>query len=310
MAVRADAGPTPPAPAASAPTIVALAAGDRDARESVAIGPNGEAYVGDGKGAWVRTRAGGIAGDVARATRAGTGGPNGAGAVVGIDGGPPYRLDKAGTWQMVVLGLHAKAVLGRGPRATAAFGKHVFDLEKPEPGKLADAPGNVAMLGAGASGVVAQTDKGLVKLATKGAPKWKPIAKAPPPVIAIVDDRWALVDRGMWNLDAGTLVAWPQGFRVATVSSLGDSIIAAGSIGANAELVTISGKASTLAHAPIGVKLAAPIVSITGDKVGRVVIVARDGSLAVRDKANAWTAANVSDQLPADKPGSPPAESQ
>ncbi|HEY0255285.1 MAG TPA: hypothetical protein VGC41_27340, partial [Kofleriaceae bacterium] len=132
----------------------------------------------------------------------------------------------------------------------------------------------------------------------------------------LLDDRWALVDRGVFDLDAGKLVAWPSGFRVSSVSAVDrELVVAAGTIGANPELVTVTGKAAKLDHELITVKLTAPIVSIVGDRAGRVVIAARDGSLAVRGSGGpagkgAWVAATVRDELPADKPGSPPAESR
>ncbi|MEO8554633.1 MAG: hypothetical protein ABI678_31870, partial [Kofleriaceae bacterium] len=74
------------------------------------------------------------------------------------------------------------------------------------------------------------------------------------------------------------------------------------------ELVTW--KAGKLAREAIGVQLAAPIVSVVADKTGRAVVATRDGQLAVRDKAGTWTAGELRDDLPADRPGSPPAESK
>lgn len=301
--------------------IVALAPGPTasDAREALALGPHGEAYEPDGNGAWVRRHAGGLAGEVVRATRAG------AFAIAGVDGGPPFAYrpgkevrgegDAVGAWNMVVLGLHAKAILGRGPHATTAFGKLVFSLVGDRPAKLADAPGVVASLAASDKAVVVETDKGLARLELKGAAKWKPIANAPAHVLALLDDRWALVERGLFDLRAPKLIAWPAGFHPASVVAVtNDLVVAAGLRGGAAELVTLKG--SAFAREPIATgaaKLgtaAAQIVAVVADRLGRVVVAARDGQLAVRDKAGAWTISEVRSELPADRPGSPPAESK
>ncbi len=293
-----------PAPA----VIVALAAPEtKDARDAVAIGPNGQVYEPDGNGTWSRHHAGGIADDVVRAARAG------ALIIVGVEDGPPYayRPRRAagppgdGAWQMIVLGLHAKAIVGRGPRAMAAFGRQVFGLDTGTPVRLADAPAPVTALAASRRAVVVVTDKGLARLDGQG---WKPIANAPKQVIALLDDRWALVDRGLLDLRSQKTTAWPTGFRVASVVAIdNDLVVAAGTQGAALELVTI--KAGRLDHEEIGVKLAT-IVAIAADRTGRVVVASSDGQLAVRDKVGVWTAAAVSDALPADRPGSPPAVQQ
>lgn len=307
--------------------IAALAPGPKssDAREALALGPHGEAYEPDGKGAWVRRHAGGLAGEVVRATRAGDL------VIAGVDSGPPFEYragkdvrgegDAVGAWNMIVLGLHAKAIVGRGPRATAAFGKLVFGLDSGKPVKLADAPGVVSGLAASDKAVVVETDKGLAKLETKGAAaKWKPIANAPAHVLALLDDRWALVERGLLDLRAQKLTAWPAGFAVASaIAVTNDLVVAAGLHGTSPELVTLKG--ATVSREPIapagspatGTRFgvgAAAIVSVVADKSGRVVVAARDGQLAVRDKAGAWTLGAVTSALPADRPGSPPAESK
>jgi len=293
-----------PAPA----VIVALAAPEtKDARDAVAIGPNGQVYEPDGNGTWSRHHAGGIADDVVRAARAG------ALLIVGVDGGPPYAYRPTrtagkpgdGAWQMIVLGLHAKAIVGRGPRATAAFGRQVFGLDTGKPVRLADAPAPVTALAASPKAVVVVTDKGLARLEGKG---WKPIANAPKQVIALLDDRWALVERGLLDLRSQKITAWPTGFRVASVVAIdNDLVVAAGTQGAILQLVTI--KAGRLDQEAIGVRLAA-IVAIAADRTGRVVVASRDGHLAVRDKTGAWTAIAVKDALPAVRPGSPPAVQQ
>ncbi len=283
---------------APAPAVISALAGDaKDARAAVAVGPNGQVYEPDGKGAWVRTHAGGLADDVIRASRA-----NGL-VVAGVDGGPPYAY-RDGTWQLVVLGLHAKAIVGRGPRATAAFGRQVFGLETGKAVRLTDAPAPVTMLAASARSIVIATDKGLARLEGKS---WKPIASAPKQVLALLDDRWALVERGLIDLRSQKLTAWPAGFRASSAIADGELVVAAGTQGATLTLVTLA--AGRLSHEPIAVKLAS-VVAVAADSTGRVVVAARDGQLAVRDRTGAWTASAVRDALPAARPGSPPAVQQ
>ncbi|CAN5405798.1 hypothetical protein BH11MYX1_BH11MYX1_20810 [soil metagenome] len=286
-----------PAPA----VIAALAAPEtKDVRDTVLLGPNGQVYEPDGNGAWIRHHTGGIADDVVRASRAG------GRVIVGVESGPPYAYAPGktgdGAWHMVVLGLHAKAIVGHGPRATAAFGRQVFGLETGTPVRLTDAPAPVLTLAASRKSVVIVTDQGLARLVGQ---RWKSIAIAPAQVTALLDDRWALVDRGLLDLRAGKVTAWPTGFRPSAVFAVdNDLVVAAGTQGANLVLVTL--KAGKLDHELIGVRLAT-VVALAADRAGRVVVAARDGQLAVRDKQDAWTATAVRDELPAGRPGSPPA---
>jgi hypothetical protein len=278
---------------AHAAPIVALAP-DSDARKTIALGGHGEAYEPDGKGVWIRAHAGGLADVIARATRA-----NGE-VIASVDGGPPYAY-RNGVWNLVVLGLHAKAVLGRGPRASAAVGKQVFGLETGKPVRLPDAPGVVAMLAAGKS-IVVQTDLGLATLEGK---KWKPIANAPKQVLALLDDRWAVVDRGLLDLRSQKVTAWPAGFRAASVVADNELVVAAGTLGGAAHLVTLA--AGKLDHSAI--EIAGTPIAVVADRAGRVVVATKD-ALAIRDKAGIWTAGELRDALPADRPGSPPAVQQ
>ncbi|MEO6776423.1 MAG: hypothetical protein ABI467_25995 [Kofleriaceae bacterium] len=304
--------------------IVALAPGpsSSDAREAIALGPHGEAYEPDGKGAWVRRHGGGLSGEVVRASRAG------ALVIAGVEAGPPfgYRAGAVGgAWNLIVLGLHAKAIVGRGPRATAAFGKQVFGLESGKPVRLADAPGVVSALGASPHAIAIETDQGLARLEA-GTRRWKPIAKAPAHVIALLDDRWALVDRGLLDLTKRAVTPWPAGFRVATaIAVTSDLVVAAGLHGNAPELVTLArsrlsreaiapsgglpGRAGGTGTADFGTGAAA-IISVVADTAGRVVVAAQDGQLAVRDKAGTWTFGRVRSELPADRPGPPPAASK
>lgn len=288
------------APARAEPPRVELVAlvPAADARQSLALGPHGEIYEPDGHGAWVRRQASTIAGDVIAATR-------GTAAIAATRGGPPFRLD-GDAWTLVYLGQHADAVLGAGPRACAAVGRAVFAIDGALPAHLADAPAPVAALAASSAGVVVETDLGLARLA--GA-RWKPLATAPHHVQALLSDRYALVERGVIELPRGTLVAWPAGVRVAAAAAAGDRVIAAATRGGALELVTV--RAGKLTEEPVPVAVTSPVVAIAGDAAGSVVIATRDGEIVLRERAGAtWTTAIARDELPAPRPGPPPARSR
>jgi hypothetical protein len=323
--------PPPPAPppTTAGHTLMALAAG-ADPRKAVALGPTGEAYVGDGKGDWVRTREGGIAGEVTDAALAGTR------VLAATRNGPPFSLDIASkgadAWTLVYVGQHAKAILGNGPRPTAAVGKQVFALDRAVPTKLPDAPGNVMSLGASATGVVAHTDKGVFEL--KGA-AWKPMKASR--ATGIFSDRWAFGGGAAIDLKTNAMAVLGTPTAVTTV---GDELIAV----VGAQLVTVHAKAAKAAPATAGAKagskgvgakaagakataattspssgtldvvkepLALPkttrAVGVAADREGRVVVALQDGTLLVRDKAGAWTTTAVRDELPAPHPGPGPA---
>ena len=291
-------------------SIVALASG-LDARDAVAIGPSGEAYEPDHHGAWVRRHAGGIAAPVVHATRVG------ATVIAGVASGPPFQLH-AGAWSSIYVGPHAIAVLGRGPRATAAVGKLVYVLVGGgRTSKLPPSPDPVVAVGASAGGVTIKTDLALARF---DGGKWKPIVNAPPHVVALLDDRWVLVDHGVFDLHAksatAAMTAWPTGFAPTSVVALDATVIAVGNArrttgphtgAVGAELVTLH--AGKVDREPIELDHQADTVAVVADKAGRIVVATRDGQIAVRVRG-AWTHVQVSDELPPDRAGSPPAVSQ
>ena len=301
----------------AAPTLVALAppaTGD-DARKAVAIGPGGEVYEPDGRGAWVRKQRISTGDQISLAGRAG-------GAVVAFGEGVIYRLAPNG-WSAIRLHQKERAVMSSGVRAVAAVGRQLFVLDRSaggEPMKLAVAPSTVLAIGAGsgqganANGVLIQTDRGLFRV--DGA---RVVAVKNPPrrVDRIVSDRWVLADDGAIDLKTGRKTGWPPGVVVVVAAATADDRLALvakqrgklelvmvkqDKLEREAVEVTAAGSAggSAIASTPVGVAV---------DKSGRAVIALDDGTLLVRGEKPAWTATHVTEDLPGPKPGSPPAVS-
>ncbi|MDQ3370709.1 MAG: hypothetical protein M3680_35275, partial [Myxococcota bacterium] len=294
-------GPAAAAPpkAPPGPALVALAPppGD-DARRAIAIGPAGEAYEFDGKGAWVRRQR------FTTADRLGVAGRAGA-HVLAAGEGTIYRLATNG-WSALRLAQKGKAVMSSGPRAVGAVGRQLYALDQlagGEPAKLVVAPASVTALGSGKT-LVIQTERGLLRLAGM---KLAPIKKAPKQVTRLVGDRWALVDRGVVDLATGARTTWPAGLAV-PVAAVGpaESFVGVATTRSTVELVTlVKGK---LTRAPVEVASGGVPVGLVIDKAGRVVIALRDGRVVVRDRG-AWTVVAVTEELAAPRPGAPPAES-
>jgi hypothetical protein len=325
-----------PAPTGRSPSrLAALVAAD-DARASLALGPSGELYEPDGKGAWVRRHAGGVASEITTAARAGQD------LVVGTHVGA-YRLSAAGgpknpnataanAWSVIYLGQHAKPVTAFGGRAFAAVGRQLFALDRGAPVHLTDAAQAIVAIGAGPSSVVVLTDHGLFRLAGKTL---APIAGAPQVIAKLVSDRWALVEHGAFDLRTGAMLAWPAGFAAtAAASAADDSLVACGAAGDGFDVVSArngkldrehvsiaaiaaGGSPSSPSPAPPSPAPSSPTtvstapvlpVAIVADRAGRLVVAMTDGRIAIRDR-NTWTMTVARDELPAPHPGSPPATS-
>lgn len=296
----ADAGDAAPA------RLVALVAAD-DARRAVAIGRGGEVYEPDGKGGWVHRLAWATATPVAAAGRAG-------GAIVAIGDGVIYRLAANG-WSAIRLVQRGKAILGHGARALAAAGRQLFALDpltRGEPTRLAQAPGAIVAIGAGATGAVVAVEAsgqtaGRPGSTTRGAGLFRlaggklvalrqAIGRA-----RLVSDRWAIVDRGAIDLATGRLAPWPDGLTAGPAIAAPDgalAVIAAGRDGL--ELVRIAAGAAKLAREPLGVTGTA--VGVVVDRAGRAVVALADGRIAERGAAG-WSTTEVTEEPAATRPG-------
>jgi hypothetical protein len=288
-----------PNAAEAAPATLAAIAPATDVRKAVPIGPAGQVYEPDGKGAWVRRRAGGTAAVIIGATAIGTT------VIAGAKSAPPFKL-KGGTWTAVFLTPKAKAIVGTGSRVLTAVGKQVFALDTTaaQPTRLPDAPSRISAVAAGRSRAVAVTDKGLVELVGK-AGTWKPIKKAPKAVRTLVSERWALVDKGALDLKTLKTIALPAGVRVDDATTLGETLLVVVTRGKHRELLTLAGSAGAkIERETIPLDASAPIVGVVADDAKRVVVAVRDGKLAMR-VAGTWSVVEVRDELPADKPPGP-----
>lgn len=268
-----------------------------DARQAVALGPHGEVYAPDGKGAWVRTQRLTTVDALTVAGRA-------AGEVIASGDGVVYKLAPNG-WSAIRLHQKDKAVMASGSRAVAAVARQLYALdrtERGEPLKLALAPAPVIAIGAGKTIVIA-TERGLTRVVGK---QLEPIAGAPKRVIALVDDRWAILSTGAFDLQTGKTIRWPSGSTV-TVTTVGPAgtLIAIASRRGTLELFTID---ASLAHEALPVTPSGTAVGVVADRAGRLAIALADGRILTRDRGS-WTTTRAVSQLPDPRPGVGPARS-
>ncbi len=284
-------------PVAADPTL-ALLSPATDARKAIAIGAGGEVYNPDGSGAWVRTQAVGTASVLSTIGIAG-------GDVVAEGEGIVYQLAENG-WSAIRLHQSGKATMSSGTRAVAAVKRQLYSLASAragEPEKLALAPDTITSIGSGTSIVIAMA-RGLARV--EGT-KVTAIAGAPKQVIRLVDDRWAIVAGGAFDLRAGRSTSWPAGAAIGAATAVDDRLVAVATIGGTLELWTV--KAGTLARETIAVTPAGNPVGVVIDRADRAAIALADGRILLRDKG-AWTTIVVRDALPVGHSGSPPARSR
>jgi hypothetical protein len=284
-------------PRVEAEPLALLAPGPTDdARQAVALGPHGEVYAPDGKGAWVRTQRITTVDTLAVAGRA-------AGAVVASGEGVVYKLAPNG-WSAIRLHQKDKAVMASGPRAVAAVNRQLYALHlgaRGEPEKLALAPSPILAIGAGKTIVIAMAS-GLARVDRK---KLEPIAGAPKQVLSLVDDRWAIVATGAFDLRARKPIAWPGStVTAATVGPTGNLVAVARRAG-KLELLTV--EASVVREA-LDAPPSATAVGIVVDRANRVAIALADGRILTRDRGS-WTTTSVVSRLPDPRPGAGPARS-
>jgi len=284
---------------ASTDRVVAIAMPGDDVLDAILVGPSGQVYEPDGKGAWTRKHGGGVAADV-------TGAAIVAGdLVVAGRAAPMYRRDGS-TWFAMPIGESGRTAISRGPATGVAIGKKVFVLEKAKWKRVGSTPGKVtAMWASGAKAVWASTDAAVYKLSGSE------FKKAGEPVVALGGaEPWAITaDGGLRDLAAGTAV--PGELDGAHVTALA----VAGADDDLRAVVQTAGGALVLARVAKGalervanVPGAGPVagLAVAG---GKILVALGDGTVAVYAKG-AWTEAAVSDALPADGDGPAPARTR
>ncbi|MGE0871824.1 MAG: hypothetical protein AB7P03_24925 [Kofleriaceae bacterium] len=279
--------------------LAALISAD-DVRMAIAVGTNGELYEPDGAGSWIRTRPVRTSGACTTVGRAGK-------AILASCSGAVYRLAPSG-WTAVRMARTGKAQTSVGAATVGAVGRQLFALDRMVGGtapRLATVPAAILGIGAGATGFVVATERGLYRWT--GA-SLQPIRRAPRQVQRLISDRWALIDSGALDLRTGRITRWPPGLTI-SIAAPGpqDALIAIGASDRGLELVTL--RSGRLARERVelaggGVE----VVSVAADRAGRAIIALRDGRLAIRDQGR-WTSVTVREQLPSPAPGAAPATS-
>lgn len=286
-----------PAPRATIQLVALAPPAADDARRAIAIGRDGEVYEPDGNGGWVHRLASSTATPVVAAGRAGD-------AIVAIGDGVIYRLAGNG-WSAIRLVQRGKATLGHGTRSLAAVGRQLFSLEqltRGESTRLVQAPSNIVAIGASARSIVVATETGVLRVV---GGKLVPIRSVPARP-HLLSDRWALVDRGAFDLTTGKLTAWPAGLTIGAATATPDDALAAiATSRTGLELLTL--RAGKLARDPLGITGTAVGVAI--DRAGRAVVALSDGRIAIRSKTG-WTTTTAIDDPPAEHPGPAPATSE
>ncbi|HLL24275.1 MAG TPA: hypothetical protein VK427_19225, partial [Kofleriaceae bacterium] len=127
-----------------------------------------------------------------------------------------------------------------------------------------------------------------------------------------------LLEDGAVDLETGRKTAWPTGIEVAPSAAFATAdgrLVVAATEGTKLVLVTVT--KDKLAREPVEASTAGadagsagmtPVAVVT-DRAHRVVLALRDGRVLLRERG-AWTSTQVRSDLPAPRPGAPPARSQ
>jgi hypothetical protein len=300
-----------PGPGAATAKLAAIVAAD-DARKAVVIGTSGEVYEPDGNGAWIHKLRSTTANPVSAVAR--TGGRANRGTIFAFGDGVIYQLASNG-WSAIRLAQHGKAILGVGTRPLAAVGRQLLALDqliRGEPAKLALAPAKIVAIGAGARTIVLVTEAGTWRLGQRGAlvalATTIPGASPATPM-RLVSDRWAIVEHGVLDLTTRRLTTLPGelAIEIAAVAP-DDGLAAIGSSPGGLELLVL--RRGTLSRDPLGILASAGTtpVGVVVDRAGRALVALSDGRIVLRQPSG-WSTIEVTDEVPAEHPGAPPATS-
>jgi hypothetical protein len=275
---------------------VAAVVADDDARRATLIGPSGQVWLGDGAGAWIRRKAGGVSADVAGATRIGDA------IVVSGTETPMFRFDGE-RWTALRLGQSGKTILGRGPIGAVAIGRHVFVHHQNKWVRVGMAPPNpIAVWASSPKRVFVVTAAGTHSL------RGVNFVRTTNRVDAIVGSApWGVTDSGLVDLSRGGRMVVPARDIVAAAGSGTTAWAVAGAAGGKQQLIGVVGGKPKTIETPIAGGTA--IAGIAADAGGRVVIATTAGDVHLWS-GEAWTTGKVTDELPAARPGSGPARTK
>ena len=284
------------AKASSTDRVVAIAADPADVTKSLLVGPSGQVYEGDGAG-WVRRRGGGVAADVSGAALAG-------GELVVAGRMTPMYRRTGEAWFALRLGEDGMTRFGTGPTPAVVIRRQVFVHSKARTWtRVATIPGKAASAVWASGKTVWLVDNGGVHRL-----KGKSFVRAGDAVDGLAGGTpWGVTATGLRHLGSGRTVA-------AELDGAAVTILAAGGAPGAADLTLVveaAGKPVLATASKTGltrvddVPVAGPIAALAVDKEGRVLVVLRDGAVAVR-AGGSWQTFTVSDQLPAGRDGPGP----
>jgi hypothetical protein len=310
------AAPLLAAPRANAgPALAAVALPDGgDVRTAILVGPSGEVYEPAGPATWTRRSGGGIAADVIAAATAN-------GELFAIGRSTPLYRRRAGVWQAVRLGQRGGIVWGTGPLPALAVGRHVFVLSRTGWTRAGQAPPAVTAVWATAErDIVVAAGGALWRLRGGG------FARVPKPAAAtgvFGDAPWALTDGAAIDLTRPRAVAPLSTGPIAAAAAAGDAVwfliaLPDGSFVLERHPAPpVLARRPTVRPAPrppiqltaVPVPAGALITGLVVDRLGRALILTRDGAVQVWADG-AWTAGTVGDALPPPRTGAGPARTR
>jgi hypothetical protein len=299
------------APRANAgPAIAAAALPDGgDVNAAILVGPSGEVYEPAAPGTWTRRSGGGIAADVLYAAAA-------AGELFASGRSTPLYRRRAGVWQAVRLGQRGPVVWGSGPTPSLAVGRHVFVLSRTGWTRVGQAPPAVtAVWATGEREVLIAASGALWRLRGSG------FARVPKPATAtgvFGEAPWALVAGFAFDLIRLRPVLPLTTGAVAAVAAAGESVWFLVALPTGAFVLERHPRPSvrpgpgprpSIQLTAVPVAAGALITGLLVDRIGRALIVTRDGAVQVW-ASGAWTAGVVGDALPPPRTGVGPARTR
>jgi hypothetical protein len=298
--------------AIAGPAIAAAALPDGgDVNAAILVGPSGEVYEPAAPGTWSRRSGGGIAADVLSAAAAG-------GELFAIGRTTPLYRRRAGVWQAVRLGQRGAVIWGSGPTPALAVGRHVFLLSRTGWTRVGQAPPAVtAVWATGERDVLVAASGALWRLRGSG------FARLPRPATAtgvFGEAPWALVAGFAFDLTRLRPVLPLTTGAVAAAAAAGDAVWFLIALPTGAFVLERHPRPAAGARPPPGPRpsiqlTAVPVAAgalVTGllvDRIGRALIVTRDGAVHVWADG-AWTAGVVGDALPPPRTGAGPARTR